>query len=268
MHRDEEMADDLEYKEKAIDFFLKTSLYSKVEDLDLISSILNFDDAFDCYCTECGSHSIFKFSLRDIKYAWHMMFFFNCSRNEKHQMYFILRQTKEALEKIGQYPSLADVHSADTKKYAKLLGNDYSKEFNRAIGLNAHGVGVGSFVYLRRIFEDLIEYAHKIASSDKGWNEEIYEKARMSERISLLAHHLPDFLVNNKSLYAILSKGIHELSEQDCLDAFGVVRLGIESILDEKLHAQERARKLKAASASLQRLQDKIKEDDEYRNLI
>lgn len=259
---------DPEYESKAIDFLLDKSLYSPTDDVNLISAILNFDLALDCHCTECGKHSIFKTAHKDLKFAWHMILFFRCSRNNKHQMYFILRQAGNSLEKIGQFPSLADIHSADTKKYAKLLGANYAKEFNRAIGLHAHSVGVGSFVYLRRIFESLIENARKVASKEKGWNAELYEKSRMAERISLLSHHLPDFLVDHKHLYSILSKGIHELSEEECIKAFDTVKLGIESILDEKLHAQERERKIKDASGSINKLMEQLKEDEEYNKLI
>ena len=39
------------------------------------------------------------------------------------------------------------------KQYDKELRKPDLKEFTRAIGLAANGVGIGSFVYLRRIFE-------------------------------------------------------------------------------------------------------------------
>jgi hypothetical protein len=78
------------------------------------------------------------------------------------------------IEKMGQYPSLADLVTAEIRKYRKFLGADAHREFSRAIGLAAHGVGIGSFIYLRRILENLIEEAHQAAQHSKGWNESAY----------------------------------------------------------------------------------------------
>lgn len=117
------------------------------------------------------------------------------------------------------------------------------KEFTKAIGLAANGVGIGSFVYLRRIFENLIEEAHTKAKVRPGWDEEFYNKQRMSERIELLKDYLPEFLVENKSLYSILSVGIHSLEEDECLAHFEHVKLAIELILDEKVEKYKKRRK-------------------------
>jgi hypothetical protein len=131
------------------------------------------------------------------------------------------------------------------------------KELNKAIGLAAHGVGVGSFVYLRRIFENLVDAAYQIAKNDDGWNDEAYHQGRMAERIQLLAGHLPDFLVENHVMYKILSQGLHELTENDCLEAFPVLKMGIELVLDEKLAAAARQRKLEQAKKAIHGLVSK-----------
>jgi len=48
-----------------------------------------------------------------------------------------------------------------------------------------------------------------------------------------------------------LSKGLHELSEDECLKHFSVVRLGIELILDQKIEERERQKKLDKASKAI-----------------
>lgn len=161
--------------------------------------------------------------------------------------------------KIGQYPSVADFHIAQIKSYKNVLSKERLKEFTRAIGLAANGVGVGSFVYLRRIFEDLIEEAHTKAKLDAGWDEEVYLKSRMAERIELLKAHLPSFLVEHKSLYGILSIGVHSLKEEECLAYFETVKAGIELILDEKQEALEKQRKLDEAKQKILALNSQIK---------
>jgi hypothetical protein len=165
------------------------------------------------------------------------------------------------IEKMGQYPSLADLVTAEIRKYRKFLGADAHREFSRAIGLAAHGVGIGSFIYLRRILENLIEEAHQAAQHSKGWNESAYIDAYLhfDEKIRLLRSHLPPFMVENRALYSILSKGIHEWTEEECLQAFQIMKLGIELILDQKLEAQERKSKISSASADIAALHSQLK---------
>jgi hypothetical protein len=183
-----------------------------------------------------------------------------CKRWDDY-MYFFIRYTvdDEKVIKIGQYPSIADFQIHEIKKYTKVLSKEKLREFTRAIGLAANGVGIGSFVYLRRIFESLIEEAHTIAKKDSGWNEEAFLRARMADKIQILETHLPPFLVANKSLYGILSVGVHALNEEDCLAHFDTVRVGIELILDEKLEAFERKRKIEEAQQKLAALTNKVK---------
>ena len=76
----------------------------------------------------------------------------------------------------------------------------------------------------------------------------------MSEKIELLKEQLPGFLVENRAMYGVLSKGIHELTEEECLNAFPVVKVGIEIILDAKLRRLEEQRKIEEARKALQRL--------------
>ena len=184
---------------------------------------------------------------------------FVCSRDREHELVFYFRIHNNTITKIGQYPSLADLATVEIQKYRKVLGADRYAEFSRAVGLASHGIGIGAFVYLRRIFESLIEEAHKLEMASSGWNEELYQKGRMDDKISLLKRTLPEFLVQNKSLYSILSKGIHELGESECLSAFPITKLGIELILDEKLEKLQRESKIKQASKDIGALTQKMK---------
>ncbi|MBC3806012.1 hypothetical protein H8K52_01475 [Undibacterium seohonense] len=59
-------------------------------------------------------------------------------------------------------------------------------------------------------------------------------------------------------MYSILSKGIHELSENECLTAFPIVKIGIEIILDGKLEAIERERKLTEARKAISALNSSL----------
>ncbi|WP_324675107.1 hypothetical protein [Hymenobacter sp. GOD-10R] len=178
--------------------------------------------------------------------------------SQEFTFYYFYDDENRVFMKVGQHPSVAYFHISQVKQYNKILSRDKLKEFTRAIGLAANGVGIGSFVYLRRIFEGLIEEAHTIAKADQGWDEEPYSRARMADKIELLRAHLPAFLVENKALYGILSVGVHALKEEDCLAYFETVKVGIELILDEKLEAFEKQKKIDDAKQKLADLTNKI----------
>lgn len=183
-----------------------------------------------------------------------------CKRGDSIFTYYIhYDATTKILMKVGQYPTVADFHISEIKQYSKLLSNEKLKEFTRAIGLAANGVGIGSFVYLRRIFENLIIEAFENAKKDNLVTEANFQKARMDQKIDMLGSYLPSFLVENKSMYSVLSLGIHELDEQTCLANFDTLRVGIEIILDEKLEEFRKKEKIEQAKQKLAALKGQIK---------
>jgi len=252
------------------EFCLEAPLYQSFElDGTNESDLYNFISSaanIDCYCVDCQKESVFNGEQTDIGPSYNFnlsdrLIFkkYICSRRPSHEIYFLFQVKNKTVFKIGQFPSHADLSLPEIRKYRKVLKEEDFREFHRAFGLVTHGVGIGAFVYLRRIFEKLIENAHYHASQIKGWDEDAYSKLRMAEKIEMLKGHLPDFLVEQKALYGILSKGIHELSEQDCLEAFPVVKLGIELILDEEIEKKKREDKLKSATKELDLLRKKHK---------
>lgn len=256
-----------------------------------ILNILYYNGTYDSFCTKCKRESTFKViapdrtheHTRNLRVEQHIkqqggtpnlpslksqIFEVEaaCTRHENHKQNFVffsdtevipnesgLPKFKRSIQKIGQQPSYGDLHILQVKKYSHVLSKAQLGELTRAIGLASHDVGVGAYVYLRRIFETLVEEAHIVAQSDSGWDEDAYSRCRMSEKIAMLRAHLPAFLVEHPGMYSLLSKGIHELSEEDCLKHFATLRLGIELILDERLEAREKANKIAAAKAAIQK---------------
>jgi hypothetical protein len=218
----------------------------------------------DAFCPDCRSHSIFnRIEAQNEPHeseAWlwneRLILFFQCSRNSHHKLTFWIQvdDDERTIQKVGQFPSVADLNTHDVRKYRGVLDRNTFVELTKAIGLAAHGVGIGSFTYLRRIFENLVEEAHQKAMVIDGWDEIAYGKGRMDDKIKALSNYLPAFLVENRAMYGILSKGIHELSEEDCLKAFPAVKIGIEIILDAKLHAEAERKKLEEARRAIQAL--------------
>ena len=274
MENSEEQSIDIQndpYMESPKAFHLEMPLYH-VFDLSIrtiaekIYTLLRFDGTIDAYCIWCDKESVFDTQecvygttyadwLKNIGFRRNM---YRCSRNSGHEYYIYYFKTQKNLLKVGQWPSVADFQIPQAEKYRKVLEENQYKEMTRGIGLAAHGVGIGSFVYLRRIFEDLIEEAHALAQKEVGFNQETYKNARMDQKIEMLKDHLPGFLVENKVLYAILSKGIHELTEDECLQYFETVKIGIEQILDEKIIQKEKADKAAKAREAIQKVHGKL----------
>lgn len=203
------------------------------------------------------SQELQAYAIRDRSFSLQ----FECTRDVSHSLIFIFRVQGDRITKIGQSPSLADFQGQEIGKYRKILGDSKYRELHRAIGLSAHGVGIGAFVYLRRIFESLIEAAYDEAAKKADWDEEKqeeFQKSRMDERIVMLKDSLPSFLVENRRIHSILSKGIHSLTEEECLEYFAPVRLGIELILDEKIEQKEKAEKIARARKDLDSIKSEL----------
>ena len=231
------------------------------------------DNTIDCFCIECGEKRIFEYFKSEIQHQnktamvnldlmkerkkptkderyneylnkrYTLAYF--CTRNKEHSILFDLITTDDKLIKIGQFPSIASLLEPEIRKYKSVLGEHYI-EFSKAIGLYAHGIGVGSFVYLRRIIEILIYEKYEENSSRISMDSEEFNTMKFSEKIEMLGEYLPQALVDNKNLYGIISKGIHELDEKECLTMFPNVQIGIELILDDILAEKERTKKEKA----------------------
>ena len=94
---------------------------------------------------------------------------FLCGRNALHKLEVIFGAGPMRITKIGQFPSAADLVLPSESRYAKILGPQYA-ELRRAVGLHAHGIGIGAFVYLRRIFESLVNDAYLKHSAREKWS--------------------------------------------------------------------------------------------------
>lgn len=188
-----------------------------------------------------------------------MVFQYQCALNEQHYTDYVVRANGNIIIKIGQYPSVADLAFPELKEYKKILSKDDMREIRRAIGLFAQGIGVGAYVYLRRIFERIIDSAKNSAISDGKLSDEMYKNAHVDERISLLKDYLPEVLVENTVFYSIVSKGIHELSEEDCITYFPVLQEAIFMILRQWEQQRRENESRKRLTDSMSKIAGKIK---------
>jgi hypothetical protein len=244
-------------------YYFNTPLYEPLTvTISQMKSFLWEGLAFDGYCPFCKRASTFYKSPGPIRSGFSEAYFLRlvefhehnlaCARDqEKHIVRVQSRLSNCTLQKIGQYPSFADIALDESKEYSKLLDKEDTAEFHKAIGLAAHGVGIGSYVYLRRIFERLIWKRFNEYRDAEKWDEAGFKTLRMKEKIELLKNHLPEFLIRNAKLYSILSLGVHELDEKDCLAFFPVLRQSTIWILEQDKKTQEELAQQKALEQAI-----------------
>ncbi len=160
------------------------------------------------------------------------------------------------LKKIGQYPSMADMQFFECNKYRKILKDNY-RDYTMALGLYASGVGCGSFLYLRRIFESIVEEFHQECLKEELWNEEEFSTLRFNEKIKKIESFgkciiPPEIEFIRSNLYGVLSKGVHKSSEDECKELFPYIKYVIDIILDSKIAKKEKADKLKQIQIKFQ----------------
>jgi hypothetical protein len=254
---------------KLEEFIFCTPLYYKVKDSDF-EELFSYISGQTDQCTIDGYNPVSKIDTtyqmmscgidinRIQQYGWTglepldrnvRLLSFRCSR--KHDILSILVRfnlKEKWIYKIGSYPSLADFKKKDLKKYSKVLSDLQMKELLTAITVASNGVGIGSYVYLRRIFEEIVLEEGQRAISDGVVTSDEFSDLHMDKKIKAIKDYLPDFLITNaRQLYSILSKGIHELQEQECLSYFEVLLNSIEIILDQRI--SQRVQQLKQNNA-------------------
>ncbi len=252
----EEVIEDEKNKINKHDFYFETSLYDEIKisdlednffewDVDWYSSVNHIDTTYsielwwDLYIRSNKIYSKYYQQYTQVK--WYKNISLTCKRKNNDEIQFYVYITDETITKIWQYPSLADINFAELwKKYDKILPKNDLENFKKSIWLNAHWIWAGSFVYLRRIFENLIFKTFEENKPGLQILEDDFRKKHMDEKVEILQDFLPEQLVKMKKIYSILSKWVHELSEEECLKFFPVMKLSIELILDQKIEMNKK----------------------------
>ncbi|MFW5891450.1 MAG: hypothetical protein ACOCUI_04445 [bacterium] len=270
------------------DFLLNRGLYSNwTIDESLLNKLMNNLIQFDSYCPNCDKERVFtsinnkvsgggefksganklsppnnktKQKIKTDLDKTNGIFAREFICPKKHNIIFIFKtklneDEKFIISKIGQSPSLRDLNELNIKNYSKILPNEKYIELSTAIGLYSHGVGIGSLIYLRRVFEYLIEEAYdKAKSEDSNFNESDFKNKRVKDKISLLKNYLPEYMVENKHIYSIMSEGIHNLKEEKCKKIFNPIKTGLLLILEERLRKKEKEKLINMNSEELNKL--------------
>jgi len=234
-------------------FVFDIPLYSTflISDDDEDELISNRSFTIDGHCRFCKTNRVFKSLTLDANTVaratqgrertfYEGILKFVCAKESSHVISLYVRVSGGEVVKFGQYPSYADIVTAEDAALTKSLNAEDRREYNKAIGLAAHDAGVGAYAYLRRIFERLIWARFRLHKEENNWSEEDFTKLRVNEKIALLRTYLPPLLVTNGATYGKLSNGLHNLSEEQCLAFFPILRKGILLMLQQDVERRER----------------------------
>ncbi len=240
------------------------------DQLKKVCSVQHF--SIEQYCENCGKLRTFKsvrnqfseilseYHARSIGYAGYkfedlvnndercFVLDFQCQHDCSEHHYFAIKIHNLTIQKIGQYPSFAKEEVLQNLRKYKNIISEYYPELTKALSLYSQNMGIASFVYFRRIFEHLVnkKYSHY------GYSKQIkfIDKLKAVEKKEKI---VPDDIKEVKEqIYAVLSKGIHEYDEKECIELFPAVQFIIERILDETVYEADKKRKAQEAKLTIQ----------------
>jgi hypothetical protein len=255
---------------------LYETMYEGNQRRHCVLEIKNDASSYRAYCIQCESMSVFKAESQNIAQI-HIpvvghyeipkddtSFYGDIDFGKRlhcalcgmfMSIYFKVIDNK--IVKVGSYPSIADLDRVRLFSECNIPKSRIPKELAAAVGLKAHGVYIGAYAYLRRVFETLIEDARKKAEQ-AGTLAENFETMHVKEKIKALSDFLPEYMVENRNAYGILSKGIHELSEEDCKTGYDVLYNLIVMILEDQEERRKRELRKKDISNAINTLNGKF----------
>ncbi|MCW8037939.1 hypothetical protein [Acinetobacter entericus] len=155
---------------------------------------------------------------------------FQCVTCEEETRNYMLLQSindnKISFLKFGEFPR-------NDLKQNKQLSKFYKKDqdlYRKASTCLAHGFGVGAFAYMRRIVENNILNLLELIADGYDADEsvitalnELKKESPMSDKIEIANNALPSSLKPSginplKTIYKVLSEGVHKLSDEECLN--------------------------------------------------
>jgi len=176
----------------------------------------------------------------------------NCQRSEVcYFLHLVVTEASGEIRKVGQWPPLSrepdPLVVAGWNEADLLLYRD-------AMTFRNYNKGIGALPYLRRIIEshihqvlDLIADANgrkPISGFDQARYEVIRNSHRFSDKLDFARDYLPPDLTPSgarnpiETLYELISQGIHERTEEECVDIFDQCKVAFEYVVKKLTDAK------------------------------
>lgn len=237
----------------------------------VIDDLERFRERVECYCPKCGRNRVFApDTVRRTAPTMSNPHFvnasrktsliktFRCSQDKNHELRFGFLVDGDSLVKITEYPSKLDMSKSAIASYEKVLSKEKVSELGRALQLESYGYSIAAFLHYRRIFEFIIFSTFKNSDIEDKVDETEFRKLRMAGKIKHVKEYLPEYFIENSFVYGVLSKGIHELEEQECSLYLPVVKTIIYYSLDESLEKRNKELRKEAYAKKLSEINTKL----------
>lgn len=227
-----------------------------------------------CDHDRCNGTRFFRCVSGKEKYLEHKSYEFfyityrcsNCQQVEK--TYSLAAKVDEDSSPMGEcykFGELPTYGPPISPKLIKLIGPDRD-DFLKGRRCENQGLGVGSFIYYRRvvenqknrILEQIIKVSEKIGASEDNIKtlREAVSETQFSKALDMAKNAMPEsLLINGHSpillLHSALSEGVHALSDEQCLELAGSIRIVLGELSDRLSQALKDEAELNKALSSL-----------------
>ena len=195
------------------------------------------------YCVKIDAASLLDESAHFNDDEGIINYSFQCTMNPRHQckMYFLytIKSNAMSLIKIGQYPINMALMNSRSNEFKRVLNKyrafeDY-RFYERSI---SNDLLIGACTYLRRILEKMVIFKLNDETIDQAQKQ----KADTFDKKIRLVKHLFDEEIQEtlKSSHVLLSKGIHELNNEDISEFYSLILKVIDIQLESELEELEK----------------------------
>ena len=185
--------------------------------------------------------------------------------DEKLTMIFLYE--KNCITKVYQSFISDIVKDEDIQKFKKmeLLNEDDLKELNNANKCKKLGMNIASFVYMRRIFENMLQRIYEAHQSEVTIKDSSkkFTDLYVKDKVKLLKPYLP-ILMNEEvsadkyiKLYKLLSEGIHKLNEDICESLYNIIKELLLMILEKEMQEKKNKKNLTELETSFNKIFNK-----------
>lgn len=224
----------------------------------------------DAFCENCGQRRPFQ-DLRSsgggagmpspVLKTGTSYFQFACVSCKKTHREYLVEQVLDdeniRIQKYGELPRNQLIRDRVLQKFLK----DDLENYEKAVVCLSHEYGVAAFAYFRRVVEgninrllDLIQEDTQSSAGDADTLNAINElrsDSPMSEKIkvanrALPSHLKPDGLNPLGRLYQVLSEGVHNISDAECLEKAKAISECIAFLVSELASRSEHRTRFKS----------------------
>lgn len=248
---------------KFLDLLTKQGVYGrlKCEYQDFYDFIWDKPlQSLDLYCPKCRTTKTFIYvgrecieqfgsaSERARTVYFSYLLKYNCPTCQKSLCYILYYDiNQKSVIKLAQYPTLYDVTPDELKKYKKndLIDEESFNQIYKADTCASESYFIAAYTYMRRVYESLLVNIYTQNKEEIGIREGDFKKLRSDEKILKIKPYLAIDDEIYKPLYALLSAGIHSLTEEECCEDYNLLKSILLDIIAEQKARKEKEEKRK-----------------------